>query len=92
MLTVAYGTALIPYLATKCVERLTKEEHYKFSTAAERVSRNTYVDGIMIGVDNINQALIKMAQAYIFKEEFQKLSYDQQLRKYSELNPKFIYC
>ncbi|XP_058839748.1 uncharacterized protein LOC131695296 [Topomyia yanbarensis] len=51
--TVTYGTASAPYLATKCLQRLTEDGLQSFPRAACALKKDFYVDDMLTGADNI---------------------------------------
>ena len=55
--TVTYGTASAPYLATRVLHELAKNEWERFPKAAEIVKRDFYVDDIFAGADTREEAL-----------------------------------
>jgi Pao retrotransposon peptidase len=57
LLTVTYGESCAPYLATKCLQQLAKDEERSFPMAAAVVLKDFYVDDLMSGADTIEDAL-----------------------------------
>lgn len=51
--TVTYGTSSTPYLATKCLNQLAKEEVTKYPLGPAVVKNDFYVDNMMTGSDSI---------------------------------------
>jgi len=60
--TVTYGLACAPYLALRCLHQLTIESDTSHALAAEILRRDTYVDDILSGVENISEAKEKISQ------------------------------
>lgn len=58
LVTVTYGTASAPFLATKCLQTLAVEESDKFPRAAEVLQRDFYVDDALCGSSNVKDALL----------------------------------
>ncbi|XP_062541484.1 uncharacterized protein LOC134209520 [Armigeres subalbatus] len=54
--TVTYGTASAPYLATKCLNRLAELDGNKYPEAAKVLRKDFYVDGMMSGVDDVEES------------------------------------
>lgn len=55
--TVTYGVSSAPYLALRTLLRLAEEEKNNFSNAAKVVACDTYVDDIVTGCANIDDAI-----------------------------------
>jgi hypothetical protein len=55
--TVTYGTASAPFLATRCLLQLAREESHNYPKAAEILSRDFYVDDCISGCKNAEEAL-----------------------------------
>jgi len=55
--TVTYGTASAPFLATRCLQQLAKDESNRFPVAAKILSQDMYVDDLMSGEDTIEKAV-----------------------------------
>lgn len=53
--TVTYGTASAPYLATKCLQRLSEEGEESHPAAAKVLKKDFYVDDMLSGVDDIEE-------------------------------------
>ncbi|XP_062558038.1 uncharacterized protein LOC134222909 [Armigeres subalbatus] len=53
LVTVTYGTASAPYLATKCLQRLSDEGQEAYPSAAKILRKDFYVDDMLSGVDDI---------------------------------------
>lgn len=56
LLTVTYGTASAPYLATKTLITLADEYLHQYPTAAKRIREDFYVDDLMTGAKNQEEA------------------------------------
>ncbi|XP_058817552.1 uncharacterized protein LOC131680856 [Topomyia yanbarensis] len=54
--TVTYGTKSASYLATKCVQQLLLSFRERYPQAVEKASKGTYVDDLLVGADNIDEA------------------------------------
>lgn len=54
--TVTYGTASAPFLATRALLQLAKDDGHKFPLAAEIVKECFYVDNALFGFDDIKDA------------------------------------
>lgn len=54
--TLTYGTASAPYLATRCVKQLSIENEKTLPEASKIISDDFYVDDMMTGFDNIDEA------------------------------------
>lgn len=52
--TVTYGTASAPYLATKCIQQLSKQYHSSHPTAAHVIANDFYVDDLLTGSNCFN--------------------------------------
>ncbi|XP_055539094.1 uncharacterized protein LOC129726433 [Wyeomyia smithii] len=50
--TVTYGTASAPYLATKCLQQLSKDGSKDFPLAATVLAKDFYVDDMLTGIDD----------------------------------------
>ncbi|XP_058826944.1 uncharacterized protein LOC131686930 [Topomyia yanbarensis] len=50
--TVTYGTASAPYLATKCLQRLSEDGSNDFPLASLVLGKDFYMDDMLTGVDN----------------------------------------
>jgi hypothetical protein len=61
---VTYGTASAPYLVTRCLQQLAKDESDDFSLAPEALTNNFYVDDTLCGAKTIEGAL-KLQQELI---------------------------
>ncbi|XP_054721417.1 uncharacterized protein LOC129231194 [Uloborus diversus] len=57
LLTVTYGTASAPYLATKCLQQLAVEESEKFPHASQVVKSDFYVDDLMTGAESVEEVI-----------------------------------
>ncbi|XP_062704021.1 uncharacterized protein LOC134286428 [Aedes albopictus] len=54
--TVTYGTASAPFLATRTLLQLARDESHRFPTASKVVEEDVYVDDVVSGADTIEQA------------------------------------
>lgn len=54
--TVTYGIASAPYLATKCLQRLAKENEVKYPKASEVLKKDFYMDDLLSGANSIEEA------------------------------------
>lgn len=54
--TVTYGTAAAPFLATRSIVQLAKDEQEDFPAASEAVVKCFYVDDVMTGADTLSGA------------------------------------
>ncbi|XP_055604061.1 uncharacterized protein LOC129752297 [Uranotaenia lowii] len=57
LLTVTYGTASAPYLATKCLQVLADQGSKTHPLASKILSRCFYVDDMLAGVDSIEEGV-----------------------------------
>jgi Pao retrotransposon peptidase/Putative peptidase (DUF1758)/Integrase zinc binding domain len=57
LLTVTYGTASAPFLATRCVKELATIEKQNYPTACDVAENDIYMDDLMTGTDTIEEAL-----------------------------------
>lgn len=55
--TVTYGTRPSAYLATKCLQKLAAINNKKFPLASRIAARDFYVDDLISGSDNLEEAL-----------------------------------
>ncbi|XP_067633205.1 uncharacterized protein [Eurosta solidaginis] len=55
--TVTYGTSSAPYLATKCLLQLAKEESTRFPIGSAVTLKDFYVDNLMTGASTINEVI-----------------------------------
>ncbi|XP_065081187.1 uncharacterized protein LOC135703790 [Ochlerotatus camptorhynchus] len=55
--TVTYGTASAPFLATRCLVQLCKDEGAAFPMAAQIILEDCYVDDILSGTDSAEEAI-----------------------------------
>ncbi|XP_065092091.1 uncharacterized protein LOC135712921 [Ochlerotatus camptorhynchus] len=62
LLTVTYGTASAPYLATRTLLQLAKDEGDKYPEAVQPVIEDFYVDDLLSGADNMDAAIEKRRQ------------------------------
>lgn len=54
--TLTYGTSSASYLATRCLKHLADQHASRFPVGAAHVSRDFYVDDLLTGADNIQDA------------------------------------
>lgn len=54
--TVTYGTAAAPYLATRAMVQLARDEHDNYPTASESVLKSVYIDDVLDGADTLADA------------------------------------
>jgi hypothetical protein len=54
--TVTYGTSSAPFLATRCLKQLAEDEGERFPRAAEVVTRDFYIDDLISGTENADDA------------------------------------
>ncbi|XP_065077952.1 uncharacterized protein LOC135701162 [Ochlerotatus camptorhynchus] len=54
--TVTYGTAAAPFLATRAILQLARDEQSTFPAASEVVEKCFYVDDVMTGADTLDDA------------------------------------
>lgn len=55
--TVTYGTKPAPYLATRVLKQLSEDEGGKFPLAAKAVREDTYMDDVITGTDDADEAV-----------------------------------
>ncbi|XP_058827312.1 uncharacterized protein LOC131687256 [Topomyia yanbarensis] len=55
--TVTYGTACAPFLATRTLEQLCKDESKRFPLASKAGTEDFYVDDLLSGADTVDEAL-----------------------------------
>ncbi|XP_042911844.1 uncharacterized protein [Parasteatoda tepidariorum] len=55
--TVTYGTTSAPFLATRTILQAAKDESERFPLAAEVLERDSYMDDVVSGVDNVLTAV-----------------------------------
>ncbi|XP_062708860.1 uncharacterized protein LOC134288330 [Aedes albopictus] len=53
--TVTYGTSSVPYLATKCLQRLAEDGKASHPVASEVIEKDFYVDDMLTGVDTVDE-------------------------------------
>jgi len=58
LLTVTYGTASAPYLATRCLKQLAIEESNRFPKASKVIHEDMNVDDVMSGEDSPEDAIL----------------------------------
>ncbi|XP_062703799.1 uncharacterized protein LOC134286230 [Aedes albopictus] len=54
--TVTYGTKSAPFLATRTLNQLALDEEHRFPLAAKAIHEDTYVDDVLTGANNIEEA------------------------------------
>ncbi|XP_055527436.1 uncharacterized protein LOC129720047 [Wyeomyia smithii] len=57
LLTVTYGTAAAPFLATRCLTQLCDDEQEQFPVASNIVKKDCYVDDVLSGAESVEKAL-----------------------------------
>ncbi|XP_043263948.1 uncharacterized protein LOC122404113 [Colletes gigas] len=60
--TVTYGTTSAPFLAVRCLKQLIKDEGHKYPLAAAILDRDFYVDDLLTGTNDLNQARLLIDQ------------------------------
>ncbi|XP_058827841.1 uncharacterized protein LOC131687764 [Topomyia yanbarensis] len=55
--TVTYGTKPAPFLATRTLQQLATDEEYRFPLAARAVIKDTYMDDVITGSNDVNEAM-----------------------------------
>ncbi|XP_036345849.1 uncharacterized protein LOC118755109, partial [Rhagoletis pomonella] len=55
--TVTYGTSCAPYLATKCLLQLARDESSRFPIGAAVTLKDFYVDNLMTGASTVNEVI-----------------------------------
>ena len=83
LLTVVYGTSAAPYLATRCLEQLARENAQVWPRASEVISRDFYVDDLMTGADKVEE----LNQIY---DQISSISGGFSLRKWSSYSFEFL--
>ncbi|XP_055542853.1 uncharacterized protein LOC129728437 [Wyeomyia smithii] len=58
LLTVTYGTKPAPFLATRTLKQLSLDEAVSFPLAAERMAKDVYIDDVITGAKDVQQARI----------------------------------
>ncbi|XP_058811251.1 uncharacterized protein LOC131676146 [Topomyia yanbarensis] len=58
LMTVTYGTSAAPYLATKCLQQLSKLGQSSHPTAAQVIANDFYMDDLISGTDTIEEGKI----------------------------------
>ncbi|XP_058448823.1 uncharacterized protein LOC131428798 [Malaya genurostris] len=53
--TVTYGTCAAPYLATKCLQELSKLGQISYPAAAQMIAKDFYTDDLISGANNIEE-------------------------------------
>jgi hypothetical protein len=62
LLTVTYGTAAAPFIATRVLQQLAEDEKKEFPIASEIATRDFYVDDVMSGAETVEEAIIAQQQ------------------------------
>jgi len=62
--TLTYGTASVPYLATRCLNELVNENERQHPDIARIVRKDFYVDDLLTGSDSIQGAIDTQGFAY----------------------------
>ncbi|XP_021963617.1 uncharacterized protein LOC110859062 [Folsomia candida] len=62
LLTVTYGTAPAPYLATRSLQQLASDEASSYPIASKILLEDMYVDDLLGGASNVEQAIIVQKQ------------------------------
>ncbi|XP_046145664.1 uncharacterized protein LOC123988949 [Osmia bicornis bicornis] len=57
LITVTYGTACAPFLALRVLNQLAEDEGDRLPLGAAAIRRHTYVDDILAGADDVDEAL-----------------------------------
>ncbi|XP_076660338.1 uncharacterized protein LOC143363666 [Halictus rubicundus] len=55
--TVTFGLSAAPYLAIRCLHQLASDEYENFPRASTIISKDVYVDDLLTGTDNYDDAL-----------------------------------
>ncbi|XP_055543520.1 uncharacterized protein LOC129729063 [Wyeomyia smithii] len=55
LMTVTYGTSSAPYLATKCLQRLSRDNTGNFPLASIVVRRDFYMDDLLTGTNSVEE-------------------------------------
>ncbi|XP_058839042.1 uncharacterized protein LOC131694586 [Topomyia yanbarensis] len=55
--TVTYGTKPAPFLATRTLKQLALDEEIRFPLAAQAAIKDTYMDDVLTGSDNVEEAI-----------------------------------
>ncbi|XP_062541716.1 uncharacterized protein LOC134209715 [Armigeres subalbatus] len=73
LLTVTYGTASAPFLATRVLQQLADDEQQQHPTAAATLRKDFYVDDLYSGANSIDEAieLRQQLEALLLKGGFQ---------------------
>ncbi|XP_062713874.1 uncharacterized protein LOC134290713 [Aedes albopictus] len=86
LLTVTYGTASAPYLATRCLQQLASDGESTHPRAAKVLSKSFYIDDMLSGVDSEEEGIevcsqmIDLLQSAGFK-----------LHKWASNSPNILY-
>lgn len=56
--TVTYGTASAPYLAIRTLQEIARNENNRYPNASKIAQRDFYVDDVLTGADNIEEAIL----------------------------------
>ena len=62
LLTLTFGTKPAAYLAVKCIQTLAKLHQQRFPQAADIILHDFYVDDLLTGADNVEDAIVKRKQ------------------------------
>lgn len=62
LLTVTYGTAAAPFLATRCLLQLCNDEGHQFPLASRIITDDCYVDDILSGAKDVEEAVVAQNQ------------------------------
>ena len=57
LLTLTYGTRCAPYLAIRTLRQLAMDDGHRFPDAAEALLRDTYVDDVLSGAEDVDSAI-----------------------------------
>ncbi|XP_034179509.2 uncharacterized protein LOC117603975 [Osmia lignaria lignaria] len=60
--TVTYGTTSAPFLAVRCLKQIIKDDGHKYPLAATVLDRDFYVDDLLTGTNDLNQACLLIDQ------------------------------
>ena len=82
---VMYGTALAPFLATRCLQQLIEDEAFNYPEAAKLAKDGFYVDDLITGTDDADTAL---AVQQDLSEMLRKRGFT--LRKWSSNHPVLL--
>ncbi|XP_073814297.1 uncharacterized protein [Musca autumnalis] len=83
--TVTYGTRAAPYLATKCLQRMAKENAIRYPLASQFLQENFYVDDGLGGADSLITAVnLQQQRIQVMKDS------GFNLRKWCANNPQLL--